>query len=82
MWENMNYRFSLILTSLLVLSTLPALADVLVLQGGRKVDGTFLRADSRTMRFLGEDGRVESFPISDLATLIFGNQATTSTSLL
>ena len=70
----MNCQFSLLLTSFLFLSTLPSLADVLVLQGGRKVEGTFLGADSRTMRFLGEDGRVERFPISDLATLIFGNQ--------
>ena len=70
----MNHRFSLLLTSFLILSTLPLLADVLILQGGRKVEGTFLRADSRTMRFLGEDGQVENFPISDLTTLIFGNQ--------
>ena len=70
----MNYRFSLLLTSFLVLSTLPSLADVLILQGGRKVEGTFIRADARTMRFLGEDGQVESFPISDLTTLIFGDQ--------
>ena len=52
------------------------------MHGGRKVHGTFLGGDSRTVRFLHEDGQVESFAISDVDTLVFANQANhTRTSL-
>ena len=71
----MHYRFSLILTSFLLLSTLNSFADILYVHGGRKVHGTFLGGDSRTVRFLHQDGQVESFAISDVDTLVFANQA-------
>jgi len=71
----MHYRFRLLLTGFFLLSTLNSFADILYLQGGRKVQGTFLGGDSRTVQFLQEDGQVESFAISDVDTLVFANQA-------
>ncbi len=77
----MRYRLSLLLTSFFLLSTLNSFADILSVHGGRKVHGTFLGGDSRTVQFLHKDGQVESFAISDVDTLIFENQANdTSTS--
>ena len=70
----MHYRFSLLLTSFLLLSTLNSFADILSVHGGRKVHGTFLGGDSRTIRFLHQDGQVESFAISEVDTLVFANQ--------
>lgn len=71
----MHYRLVLVLISFFLLSTLNSLADVLYLQQGREIEGTFLGADARTLRFLREDGGVESFAISDVDALIFGKQA-------
>ena len=71
----MHYRFRLLLTSFFLFSTLNSFADTLYLQGGRKVEGTFLGGDSRSVRFLHEDGQVESIAISDVDTLVFTNQA-------
>jgi len=59
----MHYRLSLLLTSFFLLSTLNSFADILYLHGGRKVHGTFLGGDSRTVQFLHEDGQVESFAL-------------------
>ncbi len=74
----MHYRFSLLLTGFFLLFTLNSFADILYVHGGRKVQGTFLGGDSRTVQFLHEDGQVESFAISDVDTLVFENQANDS----
>jgi len=60
----MRYQVSLLFTVLFLFSTLTAFADILHLRDGRKVEGTFLGGDSRTVRFILQDGQVDK-----LATL-------------
>ncbi|MDA2938757.1 hypothetical protein MYX75_10910 [Acidobacteria bacterium AH-259-A15] len=69
----MRNRFSFLFAGFLLLSTLTSLADVLHLKGGRKVGGTFLGGDSRTVRFLRHDGQVRSYTIADVQRIVFGN---------
>ena len=71
----MRYKVSLLFTVLFLFSTLTAFADILHLRDGRKVEGTFLGGDSRTVRFLLQDGQVGSFAITDVESIIFGTQA-------
>jgi hypothetical protein len=71
----MRYQVSLLFTVLFLFSTLTAFADILHLRDGRKVEGTFLGGDSRTVRFILQDGQVESFAITDAESIIFGSQA-------
>lgn len=54
-----------------------ALADTLTKKDGSTVDGTFLGGDSRQVRMLvGES--VQSFAISDIASIRFGTSSTTT----
>ena len=76
----MRYQVSLLFTVLFLFSTLTAFADILHLRDGRKVEGTFLGGDSRTVRFLLQDGQVESFAITGVGSIIFGTQAVSATS--
>ena len=71
----MRRQVSLLVTVFFLFSTLTAFADVLHLRDGRKVEGTFLGGDSRTVRFILQDGQVESFAITDAESIIFGTQA-------
>jgi len=76
----MRYPASLLFTVLFLFSTLTAFADILHLRDGRKVEGTFLGGDSRTVRFLLQDGQVESFAITGVGSIIFGTQAVSAAS--
>ncbi len=71
----MYNRLSLFLVVCFLLSTIHPLADDLYLKNGRRVEGTFLGGDSRTVRFLRQDGQVGSFSISDVESIVFGTQA-------
>ncbi len=71
----MRHQVSLLFTVFFLFSTLTASADILHLRDGRKVEGTFLGGDSRTVRFILQDGQVESFAITDAESIIFGTQA-------
>ena len=71
----MHNRLSFFLGVSFLLSTIHPLADDLYLKSGRKVEGTFLGGDSRTVRFLLQDGQVGSFAITDVKRIIFGTQA-------
>ena len=71
----MRHQVSLLFTVFFLFSTLTAFADILHLRDGRKVEGTFLGGDSRTVRFLLQDGQVGSFAITDAESIIFGTQA-------
>ena len=71
----MRHQVSLLFTVFFLFSTLTAFADILHLRDGRKVEGTFLGGDSRTVRFILQDGQVESFAITDAESIIFGTQA-------
>lgn len=76
----MRHRVSLLFVVFFLLSTLITLADVLHLRGGRKVEGTFLGGDSRTVRFIRQDGQVEHFAITDVESIVFGSKAETVSS--
>ena len=71
----MRHQMSLLVTVFFLFSTLTTFADILHLRDGRKVEGTFLGGDSRTVRFILQDGQVESFAITDAESIIFGTQA-------
>ncbi len=70
----MRHQVSLLFTVFFLFSTLTTFADILHLRDGRKVEGTFLGGDSRTVRFILQDGQVESFAISDTESITFGTQ--------
>ena len=76
----MRYQVSLLFSVLFLFSTLTAFADILHLRDGRKVEGTFLGGDSRTVRFLLQDGQVGSFAITGVESIIFGTQAVSAAS--
>jgi hypothetical protein len=71
----MHNRVSVFLVVFFLFSAIHPLADDLYLKNGRKVEGTFLGGDSRTVRFLLQDGQVGSFAITDVESIIFGTQA-------
>jgi len=71
----MHNRLSFFLVVFFLLSTIHPLADDLYLKNGRRVEGTFLGGDSRTVRFLLQDGQVGSFAITDVESIRFGSQA-------
>ncbi len=71
----MLYRLSFSFAVIFLLSTISSLADVLHLQGGGTVEGTFVGGDSRTVRFLRQDGQLESFAITDVESIVFGTPA-------
>ncbi len=71
----MHHRLSFFLVVCFPLSTIHPLADDLYLKNGRRVEGTFLGGDSRTVRFLLQDGQVGSFAITDVESIVFGTQA-------
>ncbi len=71
----MRHQVSSLFIVFFLFSTLTAFADILHLRDGRKVEGTFLGGDSRTVRFLLQDGQVGSFAITDAESIIFGTQA-------
>lgn len=71
----MRPRLSLFLAVFFLASTLTCLADVLYLHGGKQIEGTFLRGDPRTVRFLTNDGQIKTFPIANIESLTFGGEA-------
>jgi len=71
----MHNRLGFFLGVFFLLSTIHPLADDLYLKSGRKVEGTFLGGDSRTVRFLLQDGQVGSFAITNVESIVFGTQA-------
>jgi hypothetical protein len=71
----MHNRLGFFVVAFFLLSTIHPLADDLYLKSGRRVEGTFLGGDSRTVRFLLQDGQVGSFAITDVESIIFGTQA-------
>jgi hypothetical protein len=51
--------------------TTAANADELHLRDGKTVEGTFLSADTRQLKFLGPDGKSKMYPISDVDGVSF-----------
>lgn len=52
-----------------------AAADTLTLKNGSVVNGTYLGGDSRELKFIGQDGRVDVYPVSDVSMLSFSGSA-------
>jgi hypothetical protein len=46
-------------------------ADTVQLRDGRRVDGTFMGGDTRQVKLLGSDGKLQTFEISDVETISF-----------
>ena len=53
-------------------------ADTIQLRDGRKVDGTFVGGDSRQVRLLGSDGKLQTFDIGDVDTISFKSSSVTA----
>jgi hypothetical protein len=49
--------------------TLPA--DTILLRNGRQVDGTFMGGDSRQVKLLGADGKLQTFDIGEIESIRF-----------
>jgi len=60
----------ILLIALAVIAT--ASADTLRLTNGAKLEGTFLGADTRQVRFMGADGAPKTYSISSIAGIDFG----------
>lgn len=52
-----------------------AFADTLTLKTGAVVDGTYVGGNSRDVKFVGADGRVNSYSLDSIASLQFGDAA-------
>jgi hypothetical protein len=50
-----------------------AQADTLRLRSGQNVEGTFLGADTRQVKFLGSDGQPKTYPLSDVEIIVFSS---------
>lgn len=53
-----------------VLAAGSVFADTIVMKSGRRVNGTYLGGDTRSVRF-EVDGRTENLPVNDIATIDF-----------
>lgn len=53
-------------------------ADTVQLRDGRRVDGTFMGGDTREVRLLDADGKVQSFNIGDVETIRFKSPTVTA----
>lgn len=62
----------------LSLLSIPVAADVLELHNGRTIEGTFEGGDSDWVRFRRTNGRVETYPVSEVKNIAFGQTGTTS----
>lgn len=56
----------------------PIQADQLVLANGDLVSGNYIGGDPRSVRFMGSDGSVQSYSVSDVAFIRFGGSVATA----
>ncbi len=71
----MRFTVRLLGASLLLWAVI-AQADTLVLRDGKKVDGTFLGANSRQVDFMTADGATQHIPITSIVTIDFSAPVT------
>jgi hypothetical protein len=69
-WRKMKKSAFVILFVSLVFVAM-AHADTLHLRSGQTLEGTFLGADTRQVRFLGPDGQSRTFALTDVETITF-----------
>jgi hypothetical protein len=68
------------LTAGLLLAATALTADTLRLRNGSRVEGTFLGGDTREVRFLGPDGSMKTYSVSDVSGIDFVASETASSS--
>lgn len=58
-----------------ILAVTAAFADTLTLRTGSVVEGTYLGGNSQDVKFVGADGKVNSYSVESIASLRFGDAA-------
>ncbi len=66
-------KYTILTTALLAIICWPASADSLYLRDGRVLQGTFMGGTSRDIRFLQNGGRTETYSLSSVDNVVFGN---------
>jgi hypothetical protein len=66
----MSVRFRLGVLAL-VTGAMTLFADTIQLRDGRRIDGTFMGGDSRQVKLLAADGKLQTFDISEVDTISF-----------
>jgi hypothetical protein len=56
---------------LLLVTAASLAADTLNLRNGQSLDGTFLGGDTRQIRFIGSDGNVKTYSVTDVQSISF-----------
>ena len=69
----MRNRLGLFGIVFFLLLSVTAQADILYLRDGSAVEGTFLGGNSRALRFLDEEGSVQTFAINDVESIVFSS---------
>jgi hypothetical protein len=61
-----------------ILITSSAAADTLRLRSGQVIEGTFLQADTRQVKFLGQEGRPKIYSLNEVAGVTFAENVPTA----
>jgi hypothetical protein len=67
----MKQKLAIVFTALLA-SAIVASGDTLRFRSGLTIEGTFLGADTREIKFLGSDGQSKSYPLTLVEGITFG----------
>jgi hypothetical protein len=67
----MRRKLAIALTALLAVAVI-ASADTLRFRSGLTIEGTFLGADAREIKFLGSDGQPKTYPLNVVEGITFG----------
>ncbi len=68
----MKLRFSFWSVALLVLAVSAVSADTLRLRDGRTIEGDFVDGSPRRVRFMGKDGVLKVYSITEIRSIVFG----------
>jgi hypothetical protein len=66
------HSVTLVLAGILIAGS--AAADTLQLRSGQVIEGTFLQADTRQVKFLGQEGQPKLYSLSDVAGVSFAER--------
>ena len=66
-------RAALVACLLTPVLTIPAQGDTLILRNGRTISGTLTRADTNTITFAGQNGRMIRYRVQDVDSIQFGD---------
>ena len=69
----MKLRFNLWAVVLVVLAVSAARADTLRLRDGRAIEGDFVDGSPRQVRFMGKDGVLKVYSITEIRSIVFGD---------